>query len=156
MTREVFAAGQQLLAWHKWLAMGTQIKVQALYGAQSEGPVSYLLRVNQITFLLDCGWDDAYDTSLLEPLQQASMHQAVTSSRRVLFSKLTVAKQVAQDIDVVLLSHADPQHIGALPYVVARLGVRAPIYATLPVYKMGQMFLYDQCLSRQQVRSICL
>ena len=49
----------------------------------------------------------------------------------------------------VLLSHPDPAHLGALPYLVGRLGLACPVYATLPVHKMGQMFMYDQYLSRQ-------
>jgi cleavage and polyadenylation specificity factor subunit 2 len=49
----------------------------------------------------------------------------------------------------VLLSHSDPAHLGALPYLVGRRGLRAPVYATSPVHKMGQMFMYDQYLSRQ-------
>ena len=58
--------------------------------------------------------------------------------------------QVIEDIDAVLLSHPDPAHIGALPYLVGRRKLQAPIYATVPVQKMGQMFLYDQFLSRWQ------
>jgi hypothetical protein len=46
-------------------------------------------------------------------------------------------------IDAVLLSYPDPLHLGALPYAVGKLGLSCPIYATLPVYKMGQMFMYD-------------
>jgi len=46
-------------------------------------------------------------------------------------------------IDAVLLSFPDMLHIGALPYLVGKLGLNCPIYATIPVYKMGQMFLYD-------------
>lgn len=49
----------------------------------------------------------------------------------------------------VLLSHSDPAHLGALPYLVGRLGLAAPVYATGPVHKMGQMFMYDQYLTRQ-------
>lgn len=33
--------------------------------------------------------------------------------------------------------------MGALPYAIGKLGLNCPIYATIPVYKMGQMFLYD-------------
>jgi len=33
--------------------------------------------------------------------------------------------------------------LGALPYLVGKMGLSCPIYATVPVYKMGQMFLYD-------------
>ena len=46
-------------------------------------------------------------------------------------------------IDALLLSFPDTLHIGALPYLVGKLGLNCPIYATIPVYKMGQMFLYD-------------
>lgn len=34
-------------------------------------------------------------------------------------------------------------HLGCLPYLVGKLGLRCPIYATVPTYKMGQMFMYD-------------
>jgi len=46
-------------------------------------------------------------------------------------------------IDAVLLSYPDPLHLGALPYLVGKCGLNCPIYATIPVYKMGQMFMYD-------------
>ena len=48
----------------------------------------------------------------------------------------------------MLLSHPDTAHLGALPYLVGRLGLAAPVYATLPVHKMGQMFLYDHYTAR--------
>ena len=73
--------------------------------------------------------------------------------------------QVVGKIDAVLLSYPDCPHLGALPYAVGKLvsaivnyislswplcmfsfslqGLNCPIYATVPVYKMGQMFLYD-------------
>jgi hypothetical protein len=47
-----------------------------LYGVHSEGPVSFLLTLpgggggddRGLTLLLDCGWDDAFDAALLQPL----------------------------------------------------------------------------------------
>lgn len=51
-------------------------------------------------------------------------------------------------IDAVLISYPDPLHLGGLPYAVGKLGLDCPIYATLPVYKMGQMFMYDLYQSR--------
>lgn len=51
-------------------------------------------------------------------------------------------------IDAILLSHPDAVHLGALPYLVGRLGLKCPIYATIPVFKMGQMFMYDLYQSR--------
>ena len=47
-----------------------------------------------------------------------------------------------------MLSHPDVNHLGALPYLVGKLGLKCPIYATIPVYKMGQMFMYDLYQSR--------
>jgi hypothetical protein len=52
----------------------------------------------------------------------------------------------------VLISHADIAHIGALPYACAKLGLTAPIYATLPAIKLGEMFLYDLLVSQEEVR----
>lgn len=36
----------------------------------------------------------------------------------------------------------------ALPYAFGKLGLRAKVYATLPVWKMGQMAVYDAYISR--------
>lgn len=55
-------------------------------------------------------------------------------------------------IDFVLVSHADMDHIGALPYAVGKLGLKVPVYTTFPVYKMGQMTCYDayqSCINAQ-------
>ena len=46
-------------------------------------------------------------------------------------------------IDAMLLTYPDHLHLGALPYIVGKCGLTCPIYATIPVYKMGQMFMYD-------------
>lgn len=46
-------------------------------------------------------------------------------------------------MDFVLISHSDLAHIGALPYARKHFGLKAPVYATIPVFTMGQMFLYD-------------
>ena len=48
----------------------------------------------------------------------------------------------------MIISHPDPIHMGALPYLVGRAGLQVPIYATGAVHKMGQMFLYDTYLTR--------
>ena len=46
-------------------------------------------------------------------------------------------------IDAVLLSFPDVAHLGLLPYLMGPLELKCPVYATVPVYKMGQMFMYD-------------
>ena len=55
-------------------------------------------------------------------------------------------------IDAVLLSYPDHLHLGALPYMVGKCELNCPIYATVPVYKMGQMFMYDL----YQVSQVCV
>ena len=48
----------------------------------------------------------------------------------------------------MLLTYPDFYHLGLLPYLVGKLGLKCPVYATIPVYKMGQMFMYDLYQSR--------
>ncbi|CAI5731256.1 unnamed protein product [Peronospora destructor] len=92
-----------------------------LYGVHSSAPCcAYLLDVDEVCILLDCGWTDEYDVELLKPLQR-----------------------VVDRIDLVLVSHLDLAHMGALPYAMGKLGLKAPLYGTLPVHRMGQIALYD-------------
>ncbi|CAB3397435.1 unnamed protein product [Caenorhabditis bovis] len=100
--------------------MTSIIKLQIFAGAKDEGPLCYLLQVDGDYILLDCGWDERFDVKYIEDL-----------------------KPFIPKISAVLISHPDPLHLGALPYLVAKCGLQAPVYATVPVYKMGQMFMYD-------------
>ena len=102
------------------------IKVTPLSGAQDESPPCYLLQIDDFGILLDCGWDEHFNMDFIE----------------------TVKKHLHQ-IDAVLLSYPDPVHLGALPYLVGKVGLDCPIYATFPVYQMGQMFMYDVYQSRE-------
>ncbi|GFR46474.1 hypothetical protein Agub_g8051 [Astrephomene gubernaculifera] len=108
--------------------MGTSIRFTPLSGVGDEEPLCYLLEIDNFTILLDCGWDESFDEALLEPI-----------------------KRVLPRVDAVLLSHPDLAHLGALPYLVGQCGLRAPIYSTKPVRRMGEMFLFEACLSKQAV-----
>ncbi|CAH0728143.1 unnamed protein product, partial [Brenthis ino] len=108
--------------------MTSIIKLHILSGAGDESPPCYVLQVDEFKFLLDCGWDEKFDMDFIKEL-----------------------KRHVNTIDAVLLSHSDPLHLGALPYAVGQLGLNCPIYATLPVYKMGQMFMYDLYQSYKNV-----
>jgi len=110
--------------------MGIPVKFTPFYGAQEEGPIASLLQIDDFTILLDCGWNDAFDVALLEPLTKA-----------------------LATVDVVLLTQPDTQHLGALPYLVGKAGLpqNTQIYATLPVVKMGTMFMYDHFHAQQAV-----
>lgn len=56
----------------------------------------------------------------------------------------------------MLLSYPDANHLGALPYLVGKLGMNCPIYATIPVYKMGQMFMYDLFMNNHNMHDFDL
>ncbi|CAH9121693.1 unnamed protein product [Cuscuta epithymum] len=107
--------------------MGTSVQVKPLCGVYNENPLSYLVSVDGFNFLIDCGWNDHFDTSLLQPLSR-----------------------VASTVDAVLLSYPDTLHLGALPYAMKQFGLAAPVYATEPVYRLGFLTMYDQYLSRKQ------
>ncbi|XP_037491492.1 cleavage and polyadenylation specificity factor subunit 2 isoform X2 [Jatropha curcas] len=108
--------------------MGTSVQVTPLCGVYNENPLSYLVSIDSFNFLIDCGWNDHFDPSLLEPLSR-----------------------VASTIDAVLLSHSDTLHLGALPYAMKQLGLSAPVYSTEPVFRLGLLTMYDQYLSRKAV-----
>jgi len=92
-----------------------------------------LIEVDQVFLLLDCGWDEKFEMSYID----------------------AVKRRIPQ-INAVLLSYADIPHLGALPYLVRKCGLNCPIYATVPVYKMGQMFLYDWYNSHNNVEEFTL
>ncbi|XP_077241875.1 cleavage and polyadenylation specificity factor 100 [Tasmannia lanceolata] len=108
--------------------MGTSVQVTPLCGVYNENPLSYLLSIDGFNFLIDCGWNDLFDPSLLQPLSR-----------------------IASTIDAVLLSHPDTLHLGALPYAMKHFGLSAPVYSTEPVYRLGLLTMYDHYLSRKQV-----
>ncbi|KAK9292750.1 hypothetical protein L1049_020730 [Liquidambar formosana] len=108
--------------------MGTSVQVTPLCGVYNENPLSYLVSIDGFNFLIDCGWNDHFDPTLLQPLSR-----------------------VASTVDAVLLSHPDTLHLGALPYAMRQLGLSAPVYSTEPVYRLGLLTMYDHYLSRKQV-----
>ncbi|CAL4082920.1 unnamed protein product [Meganyctiphanes norvegica] len=115
--------------------MTSIVKFEGVWGVGDETPHCYLLTIDDFTFLLDCGWDEKFDKDYAERLLK-----------------------VMDRIDCVLISFPDPLHMGALPFMVGK-GLSVPIYATIPVFKMGQMFMYDWYQSHQnydQVEQFCL
>lgn len=80
-----------------------------------------LIQVDQVFFLLDCGWDERFDMAYIE----------------------AVKRRVPQ-INAVLLSYADILHLGALPYLVRKCGMNCPIYATVSYFLL--LLVYYTCL----------
>ncbi|KAL8565141.1 cleavage and polyadenylation specificity factor subunit 2 [Nucella lapillus] len=105
--------------------MTSIIKMHVFSGAHDESPPCYMLQVDEFRFLLDCGWDEDFNMHFIKEL-----------------------KRYVHQIDAVLLSYPDHLHLGALPYMVGKCELSCPIFATVPVYKMGQMFMYDLYQSR--------
>ncbi|VEL17799.1 unnamed protein product [Protopolystoma xenopodis] len=101
------------------------IKLRAFSGSCDGGPPCYLLQVDEFYCLLDCGFCEDFESPYVKEVSKWVDH-----------------------IDAVLLSHQSLRHLGLLPYLVGKCGLKCPVYATTPVYKMGQMFLYDAYQSR--------
>jgi len=113
--------------------MTSIIRLTPLSGGGDESPHCYLLEVDGFNFLLDIGWDEQFSPAFLSSLSR-----------------------VVHKIDAVLLSFPDLHHLGALPVAVGKLGLSCPVYATVPVYKMGQMFLYDIYQARHNIEDFSL
>lgn len=50
--------------------MTSIIKLQALSGAMDESPPCYILQVDEVRILLDCGWDEKFDTDFMKELKR--------------------------------------------------------------------------------------
>lgn len=104
----------------------SQLQFTVLYGSHSSSSaaVCYLLEISGVKILLDCGWDSNYDPALLEPLER-----------------------IADKIQLVLISHADLEHMGALAYAYKNFSLKAQCWCTKPVLKFGHLNLYDAVLN---------
>ncbi|KAI8145312.1 beta-lactamase-like protein [Fennellomyces sp. T-0311] len=100
--------------------MTSYIKFTPISGAKNEDALCYLLEIDEVKILLDCGWSDKFDVEDLATL-----------------------KKVAKQIDALLISHCDLPHLGAYPYARSQLGMTCPVYSTVPVVNMGKMCMYD-------------
>ncbi|KAF5388054.1 hypothetical protein D9615_000560 [Tricholomella constricta] len=97
-------------------------------------PLAYLLQVDDVRILLDCGAPDwapePAHTIIPDGAEEPSYHwETYCNSLR----------ECAPTIDLVLLSHGDLAHTGLYPYAYSRWGLKAPAYTTLPVQAMGRI-----------------
>ena len=105
--------------------MGVKVSFTPIYGCHSSSlAICYLLSIDSFNILLDCGWSSSFDISQLENLAK-----------------------IAPTVNAVLLSHPDTSHVGALPYALTKLNLKAPVFSTLPVWRMALMYMYDNYLS---------
>lgn len=50
--------------------MTSIIKVSALSGAMDESPPCYLLQVDEVRILLDCGWDEKFSFEVIKEIKR--------------------------------------------------------------------------------------
>ncbi|KAJ4478320.1 beta-lactamase-like protein [Lentinula aciculospora] len=89
-------------------------------------PLCYLLQVDDVRILLDCGSPD------WEP-------EEIQSSQAPWEEYCQSLREYSPTIDLVLLSHGDLQHSGLYAYAHSRWGLKAPTYTTLPVQAMARI-----------------
>jgi cleavage and polyadenylation specificity factor subunit 2 len=117
-------------------------------------PLAYLLQVDDINILLDCGspdWCPEPPSSRTEgdhvmedafPWEQYcdKLRECVVYRMRSgVSAAYNCSYRIAPTVDLVLLSHGDLAHSGLYPYAYARWGLKAPAYSTLPVQAMARI-----------------
>lgn len=50
--------------------MTSIIKLHAVSGAMDESPPCYILQVDELRILLDCGWDENFDQDFIKELKR--------------------------------------------------------------------------------------
>lgn len=50
--------------------MTSIIKLHAVSGAMDESPPCYILQVDELRILLDCGWDENFDQEFIKELKR--------------------------------------------------------------------------------------
>lgn len=50
--------------------MTSIIKLQVLSGAMDESPPAYLLQVDDVKILLDCGWDEKFNMEFIKEIKR--------------------------------------------------------------------------------------
>mmetsp|Transcript_334 Transcript_334/g.618 ORF Transcript_334/g.618 Transcript_334/m.618 type:complete len:893 (+) Transcript_334:113-2791(+) len=112
------------------ISESVNVRLIPLLGGREYGAVSSILEIGYRRFLLDCGCLPSTDVATIE-----SIRKYLTQS---------------PPLDGILLSHADLDHIGGLPYLFGTNGIKnVPVICTLPVLKMGHMVLYDLYCNRE-------
>lgn len=94
---------------------------------------SHLLQIGGVRILIDCGWDDRFESTALD----------------------NIANAIEAGIDAIILTHGDLAHAGALPHLIAQRGLslECPIFSTLPVRRMAEHLMKETCHSMHAISS---
>ncbi|EPQ59026.1 hypothetical protein GLOTRDRAFT_113854 [Gloeophyllum trabeum ATCC 11539] len=98
-------------------------------------PLAYLLQVDDVRILLDCGSPDWCPEASSSAVKTEDIEERVYHWEQY----CDALKECAPSVDLVLLSHGDLAHSGFYPYAFSRWGLKAPAYTTLPVQAMGRV-----------------
>ncbi|KAI0226499.1 hypothetical protein L0F63_001544, partial [Massospora cicadina] len=117
--------------------MTSVITFTPISGCHSEGPLCYLLEIDGVTLMLDCGLPETDDPDQLLKIDA-----------------------LLQKVDAVLLTHPTLAHIGGyvrfhnryIQTTTAAASATAhpiPVYATIPLQNMGRMLMLDLYYAKQ-------
>ncbi|KAK7054222.1 cleavage and polyadenylation specificity factor subunit 2 [Favolaschia claudopus] len=95
-------------------------------------PLAYLLQVDDVRILLDCG---SPDWSPENPPSSPDCDEPAFHCEQYCQS----LRECAPTVDLVLLSHGDLAHCGLYAYAYSRWNLKAPTYTSLPVQAMGRI-----------------
>ncbi|KAJ7180289.1 beta-lactamase-like protein [Mycena crocata] len=93
-------------------------------------PLAYLLQVDDVRILLDCGSPDWSPEEPTAKVEEQTFHWE---------EYCQALREYAPTVDLVLLSHGDLAHCGLYAYAYSRWNLRAPTYTSLPVQAMGRI-----------------
>ncbi|KAH9482749.1 Cleavage factor two protein 2 [Psilocybe cubensis] len=107
--------------------------------SSSTTPLSYLLQIDDVKILIDCGSPDWLpEPSPFDPPENDDLHKPPAWSQYA-----EALQKHSPTVDLVLLSHGDLAHCGFYPWAYSRWGLKAPAYTTLPVQAMGKMAVLE-------------
>ncbi|WFD34756.1 hypothetical protein MCUN1_001600 [Malassezia cuniculi] len=117
-----------------YVPQGTSGDEKADVRIEQPKALAYLLEIDQVRVLLDCGAPESFDFSGM---------QAPPGEGELIGLLPDVLARIAPTIDLVLLTHASVANMGFYAYARARLGLMCPAYATLPVQTMGRLGMLE-------------
>ncbi|KAL0570092.1 hypothetical protein V5O48_011867 [Marasmius crinis-equi] len=100
-------------------------------------PLCYLLQVDDVRILLDCGSPDwSPEQESTSEGDEAPAHAWDEYCRNL--------RECSPTVDLVLMSHSDLAHSGLYAYAYSRWGLKAPAYTTLPVQAMARIAAMEE------------
>ncbi|KIL00069.1 hypothetical protein PAXRUDRAFT_822086 [Paxillus rubicundulus Ve08.2h10] len=102
-------------------------------GTRGIVPLAYLLQVDDVRILLDCGSPD------WTPEEHHPTPDLVQPTNFPWSHYCNALRGCAPTVDLVLLSHGDLAHTGLYAYAYAHWGLKAPAYTTIPVQAMARI-----------------